>query len=70
MTLTLDISKSVESGLREMANREHRSIEETVCDILNRRLHLEEFHAACREIEPLARDAGFESEEDILQDAS
>ena len=66
-SLTINIPDDLERRLQEMSNRQHRSPEDTVCDILRRRLNVERFHVLCRESESLAKAAGFESEDDILR---
>jgi predicted transcriptional regulator len=68
--LTINLPDDVERRLQEVSQREHRSPEETACDILRRRLLLDRFHELCRESEALFKAAGFESEEDILRSIS
>ena len=65
--LRITLPDDLEQRLREVASREHRSPEDTACEILRRRLILDRFHDLCRTSEPLARAAGFKSEEDVLR---
>jgi plasmid stability protein len=69
-TLTINLPDDMEQRLQEVSQREHRSLEETACDILRRRLLLDKFHDIYPESERLAREAGFESEDDILRSIS
>lgn len=68
--LTIHLPDALEQRLQELSRREHRSPEDTACEILRRRLILDRFHDLCRASEPLAKAAGFESEEDILRSIS
>jgi plasmid stability protein len=65
--LTINLPDDLEQRLQEVSQREHRSPEETVCEILRRRLLSDRFHELCRESEQLAKAAGFESEDDVLR---
>jgi plasmid stability protein len=64
--LTINLSEELERRLRDLSNRESRSLEDSVCEILRRRLVLDRFHDLCRQSEALAKAAGFQSEEDVL----
>lgn len=66
-SLTINLPDDLEQRLQEVSRREHRSPEDTACEILRRRLILDRFHDLCRESGPLAKAAGFASEEDILR---
>lgn len=66
-SLTINLPDDLGERLQEVSSREHRSPEETVCEILRKRLALDRFHDLCRESEALAKAAGFESEEGILR---
>ena len=66
-SLTICLSDDLDHRLRELSTRAHRSPEETVCEILRKRLVLDRFHDLCRQSEPLAKAAGFESEEEVLR---
>ena len=68
--LTINLPDALEERLQELSRREHRSPEDTVCEILRRRLLLDRFHDLCRESEQLAKAAGFETEEDVLRSIS
>ena len=66
-SLTIQLPDDLERKLQELSQRERRSPEDTVCDILRKRLLLDRFHDLCRESEPLAKAAGFASEQDVLR---
>lgn len=66
-TLTINLPDDLERRLQELSNREQRSPEDTVCEIIRKRLSLNRFHDLCRESEPLAKAAGFKSEDDVLR---
>jgi plasmid stability protein len=68
--LTINLPEGLEQKLREVSRREHRSAEETICEILRRRLLLDRFRDLCRESEVLAKAAGFKDEDDILRSIS
>jgi predicted transcriptional regulator len=68
--LTINLSDVMEQRLQEVSQREHRTPEETACEILRKRLILEKLQDLYRESEPLFRAAGYESEEDILRSIS
>ena len=70
MTLTLDIPREAEEQLRRRAEREHRTPEEAVWEILRRELFLDRFDQLCRETEPYFRAAGYEDEDQILREIS
>ena len=65
--MTINLPDDLAEGLGEVSRREHRSPEDTLCDILRRRLRADRFHALCAESEMLAKAAGFECEDDILR---
>jgi len=65
--LTINLPDDLEDRLQEVSRRMHRSPENTACEILRRRLLLDRFHDICRQSEPLAKAAGFDSEEDLLR---
>ena len=65
--VTINIPEDLERRLVEVSRRKGRSLEDTVCEILRRRLLLDRFHELCRESESLAKAAGFENEEDVLR---
>ena len=66
-SLTINLPDDLAKRLRELSRRERRSPEETVCEILRRRILRDRFHDLCRASEPLAKAAGFKSEEDVLR---
>jgi len=66
-SVTIQLPDDLERRLQELSQRESRSPQETICDILRRRLLLDRFHDLCRESEPLAKAAGFTCEEDVLR---
>jgi len=66
-SLTINLPDDLEGRLQEVSRRRHRSPEETVCEILRHRLQLDRFHDLCQQSEPLAKAAGFDSEEDLLR---
>jgi len=66
-SLTIHLPDELGQQLEELCRRERRSPEDTVCEILRRQLVLDRFHELCRASEPLAKAAGFESEEDVLR---
>jgi len=66
-SLTIKLPEDLEQRLQALSSRERRSPEDTVCEILRKRLALDRFHDLCRESEPLAKAAGFDSEEDVLR---
>ena len=69
-SLTISLPDDLERRLLELSDRTHRSPEETAFDILRKRLMLDRFHELCRQSEPLAKAAGFKSEEDVLREVS
>lgn len=69
-SLTIQLSEDLARDLTSLSQRQHASVEETAGEILRRRLLLSRFQELCRESEPLARAAGFTSEEEILRSIS
>jgi predicted transcriptional regulator len=65
--LTINLPDDLVERLEELSSRQQRSPEDTVCEILRKRLILDRFHDLCRGSEPLAKAAGFGSEEDVLR---
>ncbi len=65
--LTINLPDDLVERLEELSSRQQRSPEDTACEILRKRLILDKFHDLCRESEPLAKAAGFGSEEDVLR---
>ena len=66
--ITVQLPDEVAGRLRQLADQEHRAVEETIGEILRRRLTLNRFHDLCRASEPLARAAGYQSEDELLRD--
>jgi predicted transcriptional regulator len=66
-SLTINLPDELEDRLQEVSRRMRRSPEDAACEILRRRLLLDRFHDLCRQSEPLAKAAGFGSEEDLLR---
>ena len=66
-TLKITIPDDMEQPLDRFCRRQQRSAEEAVGEIVRTRLLLDRFHELCRESESLAKAAGFQSEEDILE---
>lgn len=65
--LTINLSDDLEQRLRQLSEREQKSPEDTVYQIVRRRLLLDRFHELCRESEQYARAAGFTSEDELLR---
>jgi len=65
--LTINLPDELVQRLQELSSRQQRSPEETVCEIVRKRLILDRFHDLCRESESLAKAAGFQSEDDVLR---
>jgi len=65
--LTINLPDELVQRLCELSSREQRSPEDTICQILRKRLILDRFHDLCRESELLAKAAGFQSEDDVLR---
>lgn len=65
--LTINLPDDLDQRLGEVSKREHRTPEETAQEILRRRLNLDRFHDLCCQSEPLAKAAGFNSEDEILR---
>ena len=65
--LSINLPDDLVERLQELSSREQRSPEDTVCEILRKRLILDRFHDLCRESESLAKAAGFQSEDDVLR---
>ncbi len=65
--LSINLPDDLVERLEELSSRQQRSPEDTVCEILRKRLILDRFHDLCRESELLAKAAGFESEDDVLR---
>jgi predicted transcriptional regulator len=65
--LTISLPDALEQQLQEMSRRENRTPQDTVCEIVRRRLVLDRFHDLCRSSEALAKAAGFESDDDVLR---
>ena len=69
-TLTIKIPDDVEKQLQGFCNKEHRSFEEAICDILRRQFRLEQFRQLSEESQKLSQKAGYDSEDDLLRDVS
>jgi len=65
--LTINLPDELVQRLQELSSRQQRSPEETVCEIVRKRLILDRLHDLCRESESLAKAAGFQSEDDVLR---
>ncbi len=68
--LTIDIPDDLDAELRKFCEQEDMSVEDAVCEILRRRLAVQQFHELARTTEKYARQAGYTSEQDILEDPS
>jgi len=65
--LTIHLPDELEERLQVLSRQENRSPEETVREIVRRRLLLDRFHELCWESESLAKAAGFRDEEEVLR---
>ncbi|MBN1347098.1 MAG: hypothetical protein JXQ73_30685 [Phycisphaerae bacterium] len=68
--LTIHIPDDLDVELRKFCEQEGMSAEDAVCEILRRRLAVQRFRELARTTEEYARQAGYSSEEDIIEDAS
>jgi predicted transcriptional regulator len=68
--ITLELSDDLDDQLLRLSRREHRPIEETVRDIIRRRLAGDRFHELCHESQELAAAAGYTSEDQLLDEIS
>ena len=67
---TINLPDDLESRLQEISRRDNLSPDEAICQILRKRLLLNRFRELCAESEPLAKAAGFDSEDDVLRSIS
>ena len=69
-TLTINIPDDVEKQLQGFCDKENSSFEQAICDILRRQFRMEQFRKLSEESQDLSKDAGYDSEDDLLRDVS
>lgn len=69
-SITLQLSDDLEEQLNRFSKREHCAVEDAARDIIRRRLATDRFQELCSQSEPLARAAGYTSEDQLLDEIS
>ena len=69
-SITLQLPNELEEQLYRLSQREHRAVEDTARDIIQRRLAANRFQELCQSSQELARAAGYTSEDQLLDEIS